>query len=75
MTYALEIRSTQNWDDVRFRDYTTSKARADNFKAKVKRIDFTDSGHGLVPVVREVPRRKADKITVLADHVRECLTN
>jgi len=65
-TWVLEARSTdQRSDDVRWREYTTSKRRADDF-AKIPKIQFSDSGHGVVftayqcrgprkPIVREVP--------------------
>jgi hypothetical protein len=75
MTYVLEIRNTQRWEDCRYRAYTTSKKKADEFMAKVTKIKFTDSGHGLVPPVNEVPRRKDDSIGTLSDHVRECLAS
>jgi hypothetical protein len=48
--YCLELRSTQDWDDVRYREYTTSDKRAEIFKTFPK-IQFTDSGHGIVPSV------------------------
>lgn len=38
-------------DDVRHREYTTSKKKADLF-AQIPRIDFTDSGHGIVFTAR-----------------------
>ena len=34
-------------DDIRYRAYTTSEAKAKKFAA-VPRIQFTDSGHGIV---------------------------
>ena len=74
MIYVLEMRSTANWDDVRYRAYTTSKRRADTFKAKVPKIKFTDSGHGIIAVVSEKPPgQRLRTISILADHVREAL--
>lgn len=66
--FCLEMRSTQDWDDVRYRAYTTQEARAERFK-RVPRIDFTDSGHGIVPVVREHTGRRLPCIWILQDHV------
>lgn len=73
--YCLEIRNTENWKDVRFRAYTTSNKRRLEFCAKVKRIDFTDSGHGLVTSTRELEKgeRRQPLVTTLADHVRDCI--
>lgn len=72
--YMLEMRNTESWDDVRYRDYTTSAAKAARFKTAVPKIQFTDSGHGMVPAVTEVKHRGLPKITGLntnEDHVRE----
>ena len=73
--YALEIRNTGHWADCRYRRYTTSERKAEEFKSKVKRISFTDSGHGLIPVVRTVSRKLLPLVSTLADHVNECLSN
>lgn len=70
--YMLEMRSTERWDDCRYRDYTTSAAKAEKFR-RVPKIQFTDSGHGIVPTVSEVSSRKLPKINgphSNADHVR-----
>jgi phage-related protein len=50
--YCLEMRNTQEWSDVRYREYTTSVKKAERFKS-VPKIKFTDSGHGIVHVVTE----------------------
>lgn len=71
--YCLEMRSTADWQDVRYREYTTSARKAEAFK-RVPRIQFTDSGHGIVPFVREHKGRREPCIRVLADHVREALS-
>lgn len=67
-TYILEMRSTADWKDVRYREYTTSKRKADLF-AQVPRIAFTDSGHGIVPNVREHYGRRQPRNMILQDHV------
>jgi hypothetical protein len=66
--FCLEMRSTANWQDVRYREYTTSKKKADLFK-RVPRISFTDSGHGIVPHVREHSGRREPRNMLLQDHV------
>lgn len=73
--YCLEIYSTdRRSDDVRYRAYTTSARKADEFRRKVTRIPFTDSGHGLVPGVFEMRpgQRRKPVITALAEHVHDC---
>ena len=67
-TYVLELRSTADYKDCRYREYTTSKRKADLF-ARVPRIPFTDSGHGIVPYVREHSGRREPRNMVLQDHV------
>jgi hypothetical protein len=49
--YELIGYGTETRDDIRHREYTTSAAKADLFE-KIPRIDFTDSGHGIVFVAR-----------------------
>lgn len=71
-TYVLEMRSTADWQDVRYREYTTSVRKAERFKS-VPRIQFTDSGHGIVPVVNEHHGRRAPTIGYLFDHVAKAL--
>lgn len=71
--YKLEMRNTERWDDVRYRDYTSSEARKKRFE-KVPKIQFTDSGHGMVPSVTEVRSRRKDTIKghhTNESHVRE----
>lgn len=43
-------------DDVRHRSYTTSRKKAEKFAA-IPRIQFTDSGHGIVFHAEELPPR------------------
>lgn len=71
-TYRLELRSTAEWQDVRYREYTTSSRKAAAFK-DVEKIKFTDSGHHIIPVVSEHLGPRPPVITTLAAHVREHL--
>jgi len=73
-TYVLEMRSTANWQDIRYREYTSSAKKAELFRG-VPRIDFTDSGHGIVPHVREHSGRREPRNTQLADHVQSHITS
>lgn len=66
--YCLEMRSTADWQDVRYREYTTSAKKADLFK-NVPKIQFTDSGHGIVPHVREHRGHREPRNMILQDHV------
>lgn len=68
--YCLELRSTADWGDVRYRDYTTSKSKAERFRS-VAKVQFTDSGHGLVPYVSSDGAPRGPKVGILADYVRE----
>lgn len=71
--YCLEMRSTERWDDVRYRDYTSSGARVERFMA-VPKVQFTDSGHGVVPHYSECRSRGRDQIkgaNTLERYVRE----
>jgi hypothetical protein len=70
-TYCLEMRSTENWDDVRYREYTTSERKIAAFKA-IPKIQFTDSGHGVVPVITAMGKRKRERVILsLKDYVME----
>lgn len=57
-------------DDVRYRAYTTSARKAELFD-RIPRIQFTDSGHGIV--FRSAPHhgRRQPLRHGLADYVRE----
>jgi hypothetical protein len=68
--FCLEMRSTQDWSDVRYREYTSSRSRAEAFQ-KIKKIQFTDSGHGVVPVMREHTGRRELCNNVLRQYVQE----
>lgn len=70
--FVLEMRSTQNWDDVRYREYTSSERKAEAFKS-VPSIKFTDSGHHIIPVVREHSGRRKPTNRMLREHVDEAM--
>jgi len=73
-TWLLEAYGTDSRysDDVRFRAYTTSRKKAEAFKA-IPRIQFTDSGHGIVFWAEELPPRTPRKPTRrgLTDYISE----
>lgn len=70
--FCLEMRSTANWNDVRYRAYTTSQRHADAFKT-VAKIKFTDSGHHIIPTVKEHSGKRLPLNNLLADHVNETM--
>ncbi len=73
-TWLLEACGTDSHygDDVRYRAYTTSRKRAEAF-GRIPRIQFTDSGHGIVFHATELlPRRKRLPLRHgLSDYIRE----
>jgi hypothetical protein len=71
-TFCLEMRSTQDWGDVRYREYTTSARKADLFK-QVPKIRFTDSGHHIIPFVKETAGKRQPVIRHLREHVEDAL--
>ena len=71
-TYCLEMRSTADWSDVRYREYTTSAKKAELFK-DVPKVRFTDSGHGIVPHVREHRGARQPRNMMLRDHVVDAI--
>lgn len=70
MTYELVAYNTDSRypDDVRYREYTSSKKRADLFN-KIPRIPFSDSGHGIVFSVREHTGKRKELRDELSDYV------
>lgn len=62
-------------DDVRYRAYTSSKRKAEAF-GQIPKIQFTDSGHGIVFSATEVKpgTRRLEPRYGLSDYVREHLT-
>lgn len=59
-------------DDVRYREYTSSRKKADKFK-EIPKIQFTDSGHGIVFHTREHHGRRKPTVSVLSVYVRKHL--
>jgi hypothetical protein len=58
------------YDGIRHREYTTSKRKSERF-ALIPRIDFTDSGHGIVFSARPHSGRRLPERRM--DYVREQL--
>ena len=56
--------------DVRYREYTSSRKRAEAFN-KIPKIQFTDSGHGIFFYARPHKGRRKPRIITLSDYVRE----
>ncbi len=75
-TWLLEGYGTDSRyrDDVRYRAYTTSRKRAEAFN-RIPRIQFTDSGHGIVFLATELPprTRRLPLRHSLSDYVSEHL--
>ena len=71
MTYELIAYNTdcRYPTDIRYRKYTTSKRIASDFE-KIHKIQFTDSGHGIVFVSREYHGRKSPENHVLWVYVQ-----
>lgn len=72
--YCLEMISTQDWKDIRYRDYTTSVRKSEAF-GKIPEIKFTDSHHRIIAVVTMVGNGKTrkDKINILRAYVSKHL--
>ena len=73
-TWMLEAYGTDSryHDDVRHRSYTRSQKKAEAF-ARIPRIQFTDSGHGIVFHAEELPprTRRLPERRGLADYISE----
>ena len=70
--YVLEAYNTDSRypDDVRWREYTTSRKRAELFN-KIPKIQFSDSGHGIVFWAREHKGKHKERRTELSNYVSE----
>jgi hypothetical protein len=69
MVYELLAYNTDcRFNDIRYRDYTTSKKKAEKF-AQIPEIQFTDSGHGIVFVAREHKGRRKPIIKTVSGWV------
>jgi len=71
MVYELLAYNTDcRYSDIRYRSYTTSFKKAQLFE-KIPKIQFTDSGHGVVFIYRikldGIPRRPC--VSTLRDYV------
>lgn len=67
--WCLEMCSTED-QEVRYREYTKSLGRAGMF-IKIDKLQFTNSGHGVVPVVREWSGRRLPAVLALQKWVDE----
>ena len=70
MIYELEGYNTDSRysDDIRYREYTTSKKKADEFN-KIRKIQFTDSGHGIVFSATEHHGKRKPICNILSEYV------
>jgi len=55
-------------EDIRYRSYTSSPKIAEKFN-KIPKIQFTDSGHGIVFSSREHKGIRKPGVSILCDHV------
>ena len=71
-TFLLEAWNTDRRypDDVRYRAYTTSRKKAEAF-GRIPKIQFTDSGHGIVFSFEVVTSKKKPPVYGLSDYIRE----
>ncbi len=74
MVYELEAYNTDSryQSDVRYREYTSSKRRAEAFN-QIPKIQFSDSGHGIVFSAREHKGKRKPRISMLSTYVFEHL--
>lgn len=72
--YVLEAYNTDSryQNDIRYREYTTSKKRADLFN-KIPKIQFSDSGHGICFSANEHKGHRLPHRTELSKYVYEQL--
>ena len=66
LAYNTDCRYQQ---DIRYREYTKSKKKADAFN-EIPKIQFTDSGHGIVFSASEHKGAKKPIVRILSDYVR-----
>ena len=59
--------------DIRYRAYTSSKKKSEAFD-RIPKIQFTDSGHGVVFCSYEHKGHRKPCISILSDYVRKHLT-
>lgn len=72
MTWLLIAYNTDSRyrTDIRYRAYTTSEKKAEAFR-HIPKIQFSDSGHGIVFAAYEHTGPKLPPVTTLAAHVRK----
>ena len=72
MIYKLEAYNTDSRydNDIRYRKYTGSKKEAELF-TKIPKIQFSDSGHGIVFHSQEHSGKRKSTIHILEFHVME----
>ena len=70
--YLLEAYNTNSRysSDIRYREYTTSKRRAELFD-KIPKIQFSDSGHGICFSATEHKGHREPRRTELSNYVTE----
>ena len=70
MIYKLEAYNTDSryMNDIRYRKYTSSKKEAELFR-KIPKIQFSDSGHGIVFSATEHCGKRKPLISILHDYV------
>jgi len=64
----IGFNTDQRYDDVRWREYTTSKRKAERF-AKIPKLQFSDSGHGIVFNARPHSGPRKPVVRVLSEYV------
>ena len=72
MVWELEAYNTdcRYSSDIRYREYTSSQKKAEAFQ-KIPKIQFTDSGHGIVFTAIIHAGKRKPTISILADYVRQ----
>ncbi len=68
----IGFNTDQRYDDVRYRSYTSSRKKAELFK-QIPKIQFTDSGHGIVFSAREHKGKRKPIVTILGYYINEQL--
>jgi len=77
MVYELVGYNTDSrYDDIRYREYTNNKKKAELFN-KIPKMQFTDSGHGIVFEACELELRTRRKPTIktMSSYVIEQMNN
>lgn len=72
MIYELVAFNSESYNDIRYRTYTSSKKKADMFN-NIPKIQFTDSGHGIIFSAEEYKGKKKIIIHDLYDYVEKHL--